>query len=224
MSHFKVYIYSGANEDGELGKQIIPLFKVGDINKNANYGGIDAIRARRAGAFVSASTSVKVASPKTYTIAGTLGDNLGYKGAGVNASLIKADVLKQFGQLGWNVKTFDFDYYNDEKQYRFRMTTLVPASYNLEKVKLLATDAFLNFNGGWLGNYFTNVRLDASAQYVAPNPSGNSDSNPSGYVPSGSLFSLEKSLDDISKGLFGSMGTSTLLIAGVLAVIIIVKR
>jgi hypothetical protein len=176
----------------------------------------------------TSSASAKTDAPKIYTIAGTLGDNLGYYGTGVNVSLIRADVLKQFGELGWNVQTFDFDYYGDEKQYRFRMTALVAASYTLQQVKSLATDAFQNFNGGWLGHYFTNVRLDASAQYVAPSPSSNTNSNTggsSGYVPpSGSTFSLDETLNNLSKSLFGSMGTSTLLIALVLGGIIILKK
>ncbi len=176
----------------------------------------------------STSSTPATAEPKIYTIAGTLGDNLGYYGKGVNAQLIRTDVLKQFGELGWNVKTFDFDYYGDEKQYRFRMTALVAASFTLQQVKSLATDAFQNFNGGWLGHYFTNVRLDASAQYVAPSPSSNTNSNTggnSGYVPpSGSTFSLDETLNNLSKTLFGSFGTSTLLIAVVLGGIIVLKR
>jgi hypothetical protein len=178
--------------------------------------------------------AAKNITPKIYTIAGTLGDNLGYYGTGVSTDLLRTDVLKQFGELGWNVQTFEFDYYSDEKQYRFRMTALVPASYTLEQVKLLATDAFQNFNGGWLGHYFTNVRLDVAAQYVAPKPSANSKSssppanyNPyiPGYVPPADApFSLDKTLTDLSKSLFGSMGTSTLLIAVVLGGIIVLKR
>jgi hypothetical protein len=176
----------------------------------------------------STSSTPATAEPKIYTIAGTLGDNLGYYGTGVSVSVIRSDVLRQFKELGWNIQTFEFDWYKDEQQYRFRLTALVNNSYTLEQVKTGATDAFQNFNGGYLGHLFTNVRLDAAAQYVAPSPSANTNSNTggnSGYVPpSGSTFSLDETLNNLSKNLFGSFGTSTLLIAVVLGGIIVLKR
>jgi hypothetical protein len=200
-----IYLHPGGSEDGELGKAKKP-----------------------------AATKKPDTSPKIYTIAGTLGDNLGWYATAVSAETIRADVLKQFAELGWNVQTFGFDYYRDEKQYRFRMTALVPASYTLEQVKLLATGAFQNFYSGGRGHYFTNVRLDAAAEYVAPSPSTNSvpdqpsnNSNPyvPGYVPpAGAPFSFGQALTDLSKGLFGSFGTSTLLVAVVLGGIIVLKR
>jgi hypothetical protein len=168
---------------------------------------------------------------KTYTIAGTLGDNLGYVGRGISASTIRAEVLHYFASKDWNIQTLDFDWYSDEQQYRFRMTALVDANFSLQDVKQGATAMFQTMTAGAvlgrpLGNYFTNVRLDAGTGYIAPRPSGNT------YNPANTNFQLpgfelpglpgDSFLGGLGKGL--GLSSPVAIVAGAFIVILILRR
>jgi hypothetical protein len=228
----KIKVFNLPTGSGELGAQKIPLFKIGDINKNTNYGGIDAIRANQAANATSRRISI------------TGRTNVNFTGL-QSWSSIQAELRARFQKQGWILHNFSI--------------VLSGAIYGRTAAVQIAADvsnhytnqehldqAYRLFNGFILNavvttnHVFSEVDVDINGAekpgYKAPatqttsgmpnwnNGGSNNGGNQNYAPPPEAPFSLDKTLADLSKSLFGSAGTTTLIVAGVLVGIIILKR
>jgi hypothetical protein len=154
-------------------------------------------------------------------------------------SAVTAYLRQQFEKQGWYLSNFSLEEGSGifSANVDINITAEVSNQYSNQEH---LDQAYRIFNQYTINYYvttnrpFSNVRLDITGtdkpNYAAPKtkttsgtPKPNTGDDTT-YTPPDAPFSLDKTLTDISKTLFGSFGTSTLLIAVVLGGIIVLKR
>lgn len=160
-------------------------------------------------------------------------------------SSVTATLRQRFENQGWNLHNFSLDEGSGILSANVNINISADVSNQFSNQAHL-DQAYRIFNAFTI-NYgvttnrpFTSIDLRITGEekpsYTAPKTTtisgipkqqAGGSSNVAGntnYAPPDAPFSLDKALTDLSKSLFGSMGSSTLLIAGVLGVILVLKR
>jgi hypothetical protein len=157
---------------------------------------------------------------------------------------VTAFLRQQFEKQGWNLHNFSLEEGSGVFSANVDINISADVSNKYTNQEHL-DQAYRIFNAYTINYYvttnrpFSNVRLNINGtekpSYAAPKTStisgtpnpesgGNSNGGNNQNPPPDNAFSLDKAIGDLSKGLFGSAGTSALLIAVVLGGIVILKR
>jgi hypothetical protein len=230
--HIEIYLNdkNPALLKGQLGTQQIPLFKMGDLKRNANYKGVDGLRANRAAAAAKTSKSQPVQT-KQITLIG-----VGTLKTYFEPSSFELKVSNDLTGLGWtitgtslkNVVNFDdktqwlrfasplLGYVAPTWNYSIHISISALASHNPEEIK--------NRVANYLAQYFSDLKLAVAGQTF---DNEIPQSNSGGYQPNGNPPPSGKSLLD---DLFGKIGlelgvsaTTALLVGGVFVVLMFKK-
>jgi hypothetical protein len=157
---------------------------------------------------------------------------------------VTAFLRQQFEKQGWNLHNFSLE--EGSGIFSANVDINISADVSNKYTNQEHLDQAYRIFNAYMINYvvttnrpFSNVRLTISGtekpSYKAPKetnisgtPDPKSGDNSSGgnnqKPPPDDTFSLDKVIGDLSKGLFGSAGTSALLIAVVLGGIVVLKR
>jgi hypothetical protein len=221
MARTIIYYVNPANlEDGELGR-----VKKAPVNKQR----------------IQATYYNPVLPTRRISISGTavVGD-IGLE----TWSSVTAFLRQQFENEGWRLHNFSLEEGSGIFSANVDINISADVSNNYTNREHL-DNAYRKFNAYTIDYYiatnrpFSNVRLDVSGtekpSYSAPKettvsgtpkPQGGGGSNggDGNYRPPGEATTFDETLTALSKSLFGSIGTSTLLVAVVLGGIVVLKR